>query len=250
LTYLNIAYYIECIGNDKEFNMASVAQSETLFAMGSATAPKVALIGSLTALVLLAALHAVSPEFDPSWRMVSEYALGRYSWLLSAMFLCWALSSWALVAALRPAAGSWIGKAGLALLAISGLGEAMAAYYDVTAETMHGVAAALGIPTLPIAALLIGVALDRAAGRGDEGRPAMRLMGHLTWISFLLVGGSMALFLSTYAAAGGDPTAGPPTSLPEGTVALNGWANRLLILCYCGWLAATARRLMKLADAA
>ena len=230
--------------------MASVAQSETLFATGSATASKVALIGSLATLVLLAALHAVSPEFDPSWRMVSEYALGRYAWLLSAMFLCWAISSWALVAALRSAAGSWTGKAGLALLALSGLGEAMAAYYDVSAETMHGVAAALGVPTLPIAALLVGVALDRTVGRDDEGRSAMRLMGHLTWISFLLMGGSMVLFLSSYAAAGGNPAGGPPTSLPEGTVALNGWANRLLIVCYCGWLAATARRLMKLAGSA
>lgn len=228
--------------------MASVAKSETPFAIGSGTAPKVALIGSLSTLALLAALHVVSPEFDPSWRMVSEYALGGYPWLLSAMFLCWAVSSWALVAALHPVAGSWIGKAGLALLAVSGLGEAMAAYYDVTAQTMHGVAATLGVPTLPIAALLLGVALDRAVGHG-AGRPAMRLLGHLTWISFLLVAGTMALFMSTYAAAGGDPTAGPPALLPEGTVALNGWANRLLIICYCGWIAATARRLMRLADA-
>jgi hypothetical protein len=228
--------------------MASVAQSETLSDNVTGAAPKVALVGSITTLVLLAALHVASPEFDPSWRMVSEYALGRYPWLLSAMFLCWALSSWALVAALRSLSGSWIGKAGLALLAVSGLGEALAAYYDVSAETMHGVAATLGVPTLPVAALLIGVAMDRSPGRG-AGRSAMRVATHLTWISFLLVGASMALFFSTYTAAGADPAAGPPTSLPEGTIALNGWANRLLIICYCAWIAATARRLMKLASA-
>lgn len=228
--------------------MASVAQSETLSANGTGAAPKVAFIGSITTLVLLAALHVASPEFDPSWRMVSEYALGNYSWLLSAMFLCWALSSWALVAALRPLAGSWIGKAGLALLTLSGLGEALAAYYDVSAETMHGVAATLGVPTLPVAALLIGVAMDRSMGRGP-GRPATRISTHLTWISFLLVGASMVLLFSTYAAAGGDPAAGPPASLPDGTIALNGWANRFLIICYCGWIATTSRRLMKLASA-
>ena len=228
--------------------MASVAQSETHSASGTGAAPKVALIGSITTLVLLAALHVASPEFDPSWRMVSEYALGRYPWMLAAFFLCWALSSWALVAALRPLAASWIGLAGLVLLALSGLGEALAAYYDVRAETMHGVAAALGVPTLPVAALLIGVAMDRSMGRGP-GRPAMRAATHLTWISFLLVGVSMALLFSTYAAAGGDPAAGPPTSLPEGTIALNGWANRVLVICYCGWIAATSRRLLKLGSA-
>jgi hypothetical protein len=31
--------------------------------------------GSLSLLCLLA-LHFVSPEFQPSWRMISEYALG------------------------------------------------------------------------------------------------------------------------------------------------------------------------------
>lgn len=230
--------------------MASVAQSENVTDAGAVAAAKVALVGSIVTLGLLAALHAFSPEFDPSWRMVSEYALGRYSWLLSAMFLCWAVSSWALAVALRPAAGGWMGKAGLALLALSGLGEALAAYYDVRAETMHGVSAMLGVPTLPIAALLIGIAMDRTVGRGP-GRRAMRVATHSTWLSFLLVGGSMALFMSTYAAAGGDLTAGgPPTSLPDGTVALNGWANRLLIVCYCAWIAATARRLTRLSGAA
>jgi hypothetical protein len=33
-------------------------------------------------LVLLAALRAVSQAFDPSWRMVSTYALGDYGWVL------------------------------------------------------------------------------------------------------------------------------------------------------------------------
>lgn len=229
--------------------MASVAQLETHSPIGAGAALKVAMIGAIATLVLLAALHVASPEFDPSWRMVSEYALGRHPWLLSGMFLCWALSSWALAAALRPIARGWIAKAGLTLLVISGLGEALAAYFDVSSETMHGVAALLGIPTLPLAALLIGRCVDRAVGPG-RGSSAMRLATHLSWLSFLLMGGAMALLFSTYAAAGGDPAAGPPTSLPKGTIALNGWANRLLIICYCGWIAATARRLMKLADPA
>ena len=29
---------------------------------------------------MLSSLHALSPEFDPSWRVVSEYANGKYEW--------------------------------------------------------------------------------------------------------------------------------------------------------------------------
>jgi hypothetical protein len=52
-----------------------------------------AMIMTAATILLLAALHVLSPEFDPSWRMVSEYALGHYGWVLSLMFLSWAISS-------------------------------------------------------------------------------------------------------------------------------------------------------------
>ena len=69
--------------------------------------PEIEVIGALLAMVaaaatllLLAGLHILSPEFDPSFRMVSEYALGHYGWVLSLMFLAWGISSWALALAL------------------------------------------------------------------------------------------------------------------------------------------------------
>ena len=50
------------------------------------------LCGGLSLLCLLA-LHFASPEFGPSWRMISEYALGRHSWLITAFFLLWGAAS-------------------------------------------------------------------------------------------------------------------------------------------------------------
>ena len=47
-------------------------------------------------------LHILEPEFDPSWRMISEYELGRYGWLMSLAFICWSGSVLALIVALRP----------------------------------------------------------------------------------------------------------------------------------------------------
>ena len=42
----------------------------------------VAVVLSAAFLALLALLHFLEPDFDPSWRMISEYELGRYGWLM------------------------------------------------------------------------------------------------------------------------------------------------------------------------
>src|SRR5688572_13832504 len=70
-------------------------------------------------------LHALSPEFAPSWRMVSEYANGRFGWLLIVVFAGWAVSSFALVAALWPLSGSMLGTSGLLFLLLAGVGQTM-----------------------------------------------------------------------------------------------------------------------------
>lgn len=71
-----------------------------------------AIFTNLLAVLLLAALHILSPEFSPSWRMISEYVLGHYAWMLSLMFLCSGVSCWALVVAIHSAIGTKCGKAG------------------------------------------------------------------------------------------------------------------------------------------
>lgn len=62
---------------------------------------RISFVASVTSLLSLVALHVLSPEFDPSWRMVSEYALGSYSWVLALMFITQALSSFALFFAIK-----------------------------------------------------------------------------------------------------------------------------------------------------
>lgn len=52
-------------------------------------AARFAIAAAAAALLLLASLHVLSPAFDPSWRMVSEYANGRHGWVLSLMVAAW-----------------------------------------------------------------------------------------------------------------------------------------------------------------
>ena len=45
--------------------------------------------------------------------MVSEYANGRYGWMLALMFVSWAISTWALAFALSPLATTWPARLGI-----------------------------------------------------------------------------------------------------------------------------------------
>ncbi|OLB25247.1 MAG: hypothetical protein DMG41_09965 [Acidobacteria bacterium] len=65
-----------------------------------APAAWLAIIMTTATVLLLASLHVLSPEFAPSWHMVSEYAFGHHGLLLALMFLSWGISSWALAVAI------------------------------------------------------------------------------------------------------------------------------------------------------
>jgi hypothetical protein len=198
-----------------------------------------ATIASLAALLLL---HVVSPELAPSWRMVSEYANGRYPWLLTIMFIGWAVSSFALIAALWPLSATTLGKVGLVFLALAGVGQTMGALFDIN-HKLHGPAAMIGIPSLCIAAILVTMALSR---RGDVAAPPV-WSAHLPWISFALMLGALAMFMSALKSAGVDVTAQatPLQQLPEGVSGYVGWANRLLFASTYLWAALTALAVLR-----
>lgn len=195
-----------------------------------------AVFATLATILLLAGLHVLSPEFSPSWRMISEYAFGRYSWMLSLMFLCWGISSWALVVAVRSEVPTSAGKLGLVFLLIAGFGEALAAVFDVRHEIGHGIAGLLGVIGFPIAALLVSVALRRnQAWRSRAG--VLLWFANLNWISVLLLIGTLTLMtVQLRAANGGHLPQHAPKSLPPGVFALDGWADRLIVLSNCAWI--------------
>ena len=217
--------------------------------------PKIEVIGArlsigaaAAVLLLLASLHVLSPEFDPSFRMVSEYALGRDAWVLSLMFLAWGISSWALVVAIWSQVKTTAGKVGLWFLVIAGLGEAMASVFDVTHDIGHSIAGVLGIGGFPIAAVLLSVSLGRLhAWRGAK-KPLLWL-ANLSWISVVLLVATLVLLTVQFAQAnGGQLPQHAPAHLPAGVLGLDGWADRLFVLSTCLWMLVAAWQTMKLAD--
>jgi hypothetical protein len=202
----------------------------------SEPAARVAIAASGAVLLLLASLHVLSPEFDPSWRVVSEYANGRYGWVLSLMFASWALSSWALAVTVWSQVNTIGGKIALGLLIAAGVGEAMASVFEIN-HPLHNVAGIVGVFSLPIAAVLISVHL----GRTQPWSAAKNLLlwtANLTWVSLVLMFGALIVMIHGYTWPGNETT-------PD-VIALVGWANRLLVVVYCVWVVTVATQALQL----
>ncbi len=213
------------------------AAGEAVVAGFSATAAGIAIGAIAVSLAALLLLHVLSPEFAWSWRMVSEYANGRYSWLLTVVFLSWAAGSFTLIWALWPLAATALGKAGLIFLLLAGIGQVMGGAFDIN-HKLHGPAAIVGIPSLCIAAVLVTVAM---AQNGDIAPPPL-WSAHLPWIGFALMLGAFALFLSALTRAGVDLSGqtGPLAELPAGVSGYVGWANRLIFASAYLWVVLAA----------
>ncbi|MEV5068742.1 DUF998 domain-containing protein [Microbacterium sp. LMI12-1-1.1] len=191
----------------------------------------VAVIAAVTALVaggitvgLIAVLHVLEPEYDPSWRMISEYSVGRYGWVMRLAFVTMAISPAATCVALWPFGGAW--TIGLAAVALGALG---AAFIDADpimtpraqatpvgrAHTVLGIILLAGFPP---AALFAGVGV-------------VTELGWMLAIASVVPLAGLVWFLSAAAPAhrqGGSP---------EIRI---GWPDRFCLLAYLAWVVLAA----------
>lgn len=211
--------------------------------------PGIVMVTSGFSLLCLFLLHFLSPEFESGWRMVSEYALGNHKWLISLFFIFWGLSSILLAVNLWKQVTSKASKAGVILLFISGIGASLAAWFDVSKPTGHGIAGLLGIPTIPIAALLISYHVSKKREWFSFANP-IKLLAHSTWITLVLMVITMVVMMSGFQNAGIEtgPDSPPPNHVPEGVIAVAGYVNRLLILVDVLWLIFVARAIRSLSN--
>jgi Protein of unknown function (DUF998) len=186
------------------------------------------LAATAVAVGLVVVLHVVESEFDPSWRMLSEYSLGRYGVLMRVAFLAAGTSVIAVAVALSGSA--WPGSGALVLVAIGPLGAAFVDTDPVTTaraqmsrrSNVHAGLGALFILGFPVAATVAGVvaASDPAVG------------SVLAWASLAPWIVLTWFLVATIRHARPDGRGAPQVRI--------GWPNRVSMLAYLGWVALAA----------
>jgi len=191
------------------------------------------LCATALAVVLVVLLHFLEPEFDPAWRMLSEYSLGRYGVLMRAAFIAGGTGVVAIAVALSGSAGS-----AAVLLVLVALGPMGAAFVDTDPITtppaelsgrgkIHTALGVLFILGFPIAATATGIS---AAGDATAG-PILAWGSAVPWLA-------LAWFVRpTVRNARPDGVGAPDVRV--------GWPNRVSMLAYLGWVALAATTVLR-----
>jgi hypothetical protein len=140
--------------------MADATYTTKSLSTSSQLAARVAFAAAATSLLLLAALHVLRPDLDPSWRMVSEYAIGKFGWVQTLVFLLMAASSASLLVAIRSEVRTLWGKIGLVFLVLAAVGFFLGGVFNAE-HPLHMLVFLIGAPGMSLAAGLISVSVAR-----------------------------------------------------------------------------------------
>jgi len=192
------------------------------------SAADVGLAGALAFSILLVLLHFLKPENDPSWRMISEYEIGRYGWLMRLAFFCWSIGFFGLAVALWQQA-SMLAEGLLAIVAIGLVGAGIFAADPITtlrdaqtrAGKLHALFGAITVLGIPITATVV----DWGLSSNQLAVPTQR---YLPWMSLMVWLGLLAMILA-FAFFGAK-------KIPLGPQAHIGWPNRFMVFTYVAWL--------------
>jgi len=193
-------------------------------------------------LVILILLHSLKRELDPAWRMISEYEIGRFGWMMRLAFFCWGASLLTLLVALWPSLGSVSGTLArgwliLIVAALFGAGifktDPITEITNSLVNTLHSICGAVVILTFPIAAsLCVHSLLQNAAW--------LPAQAQLIGVTVLVWLGMLAMFASIIISRAIDPSAGR-----AGPKVYQGWPNRFLVVAYTVWLITIAGNMLR-----
>ncbi len=206
-------------------------------------AARLSITSGLLFVLLLLSLHVLEPEFDPTWRFISEYALGPFGWLLHLAFFMLATSLasvgvvlFSYVHSMVGTIGRMVGYLGLAILGLAAIGILIAAIFTTDPMTtppaamtlsgnMHVFGASLDYT--PVAALVLSFVLARQ----PAWRPIRRWLFLTTGVMLLVM---MAFILML------------PHNGKFGPGVLAGLFGRFLVVSYLGWLLTVGFHILKL----
>lgn len=185
------------------------------------------------ALLALGALHVLRPDLDPSRQMISEYAIGRFGWLMTVCFALFAAASGSLFVALMRNTSTLVGRIGLIFLLVAASGLVMGAAFRTDpistapdamtfSGRMHGMSFMIGVPGVLFATLLLSLALRT----------------HETWVGLPLLSLTAIIWLSLAVMA--VAIVATMKHLGVDVSSIVGWTNRLFMAGYALWVIVVA----------
>jgi hypothetical protein len=200
--------------------------------MPISVAAELSLAGAAAFSLLLILLHFLKPENDPSWRMISEYQIGRYGWLMQLAFFCWSIGVFALAAVLSQHIFA-IADIFLFVIAASIFGAGIFVTNPITtpnelqnrASKLHTLFGAITIIGTPF----VVTAIDWSLGGSPlvaSIQPYLILLTLIVWLGFLMFVLAMVYYGSK--------------KIPLGPHAKIGWPNRFMVFTYIVWLVVIA----------
>jgi len=202
----------------------------------STIAPRATIGAAVLAIAALAALHVLKPDIHPSRTMISQYALGRYGWVMALCFASFSAATACLFIALVGRVPSALGLVGLALLCAAAVGLAMAAAFPMDPVStppaqmsftgrMHGVSFLIGVPAQVLGVFVLSLALAR---QGSHAALPLTALTAVIWLCLIVMITIMAMV---------GP--GKPPN-PNGPERFLGFPNRLFMIAYGAWLIVVA----------
>lgn len=210
----------------------------------SLAAARLSIAAVITYQVLLIALIFIRPDLDPSWRTISEWAIGPFGWLMVVAFLLSATSYASLFVAIKSQVQGW-GKIGLGILLICFIGTVGVGVFRTdpmpitpqkgltTTGALHVLFGTSALVLLPFAALLINLSLAIKNKAWATARRALLWTAGLPMLGFAGSITHLAIFVMPL----GDDAYGPGVPL--------GWPPRVLFLTYMVWLITLAWQAIK-----
>ncbi len=181
-------------------------------------------------LFTLVFLHRLRPELDPSWRMISEYAIGHYGWIMRLGLICLSVSCLALFFVLHQK-GVTPGDSLLAVVSIGTAGSAILPTDPITTPWRR-IGLIGGLHTAFAALFVTGFPIAITAVAWNAMKVLLPAPVWLLWISLPVWIGLVAFVASLFYCGAMRSGFGPRVRV--------GWPNRFMMATYSAWLMVAA----------
>ena len=193
--------------------------------------------------LLLITLIFLRPDIHPYSNTISEWAIGKFGWLMQIAFFCSAFSYLLLFLTIKNEIKGLGGKMGLILLFICFVGTVGVGVFvtnpyppdfKITTTLLHTIFGTSAMILLPFAALLINLNISRRNSDWVIARNILKLTAFLPLIAFI----GFIVHLNIFVIPLGANAVGENVPI--------GYPPRIMFLCYHIWLAILAFQYIKI----